>query len=223
MSTTTTTTVNMELDDTDFINTYVTPLVEKYGISRNGTKDHSGPISVSDISNIKQCMTEIPKLIRHRAKRESLQGIGSYGGKHVIEAYRRYSNSKPNGYISNGEFMVSMLLCGFYPSKWIDSINQSFTGVVYKCKELPEFDYEEFKTNALSKFRYTDDRTKELYLSAIDYEYPRYLCQHYKNFFIAKLTEDVKKEFIKNGLRRLKSKWAGVEWTGKFLPNSHFF
>jgi hypothetical protein len=118
--------------------------------------------------------------------------------------------------------MIAMLLCGFYPSKWINCINQSFTGVVYKCKELPEFDYDEFKTNVLSKFRYTDDRTKELYLSSIDYEYPRYLCQHYKEFFIAKIIEDIKKEFILNHRRRLRHKWAGVEWTGKFHDDSNF-
>ena len=37
MNTSTTTPVNIDLSDTDFMNTYVIPLVEKYRIDMNGT------------------------------------------------------------------------------------------------------------------------------------------------------------------------------------------
>ena len=222
-NTTTTTPVNIDLSDIDFMNTYVIPLVEKYRIDMNGTPYtcafdpyNANPITICAIPSIKQAVIEIPRLIRHRVKRDPRDGVGSYGGKHVIEAYRRYTYTNVPAYISNGIFMIAMLLNNFYPVKWENNINQLFDAV-YKCKELREFDYDEFKTNIFSKITYTDDHTKRLSLSSIDFEYPKQLHGCFEQYFITKITGELKKEFKKNNISLSKKQFVGVEWSGKFV------
>ena len=65
------------------------------------------------ILNIMRCVGEIPNLFKKMASFRSKLCIGSYGGKHIIEDYRRNQNMEPNAYISNGEFIVAMVLSGF--------------------------------------------------------------------------------------------------------------
>jgi hypothetical protein len=49
-------------------------------------------------------MSEIPLII----KPVKSYNLGSYYGKHVIEKFR-----KTNNYISNGEFIIAMMLVGY--------------------------------------------------------------------------------------------------------------
>jgi hypothetical protein len=225
--------VNLELNDELFFETYVVPLVDEYDISRSGTEypgyfkqllpnRNISYITVQDIPNIKQCMLEIPRIIRPRVKGESRNGVGSYGGKHAIELYRHYTRGTVpyngvNGYISNGEFMIAMLLCGYKPLHWIpDCINQTFDNVIYTCKELHGFDYDTFTQQFLSKFIYTEDNTKKIYLSNIDIEYPKELPIHYKDYFETALVLIAKKELKRHGKIKRNRQWIGVEWTGKY-------
>ena len=44
---------------------------------------------------------------------KSVYNIHSYGGKHYIEKYRDHIKTTGNNYISNGEFILAMLLSGY--------------------------------------------------------------------------------------------------------------
>jgi hypothetical protein len=86
--------------------------INKHNIEMNGfksSKDKSDPIL--SYENIRRCMKEIPELYE-RATKYSKILPDSYGMKHEIEELR------DDGYISNGELIVAMILCN------------------YKCKKL---------------------------------------------------------------------------------------
>ena len=72
------------------------------------------PIMETNEINIMKCKECIPKLF----KKIPCYKLGSYQGKHIVEKYL-------NTYISNGEFIIAMLLCGYVPRK-IDGLNCNF-------------------------------------------------------------------------------------------------
>jgi hypothetical protein len=75
------------------------------------------------LNQISKCMEEI-KILYEPLK--SVYNIYSYGGKHYIEKYRDHIKSD-DYYISNGEFIVSMLLSG-YKYKYDSGPNMCFRG-----------------------------------------------------------------------------------------------
>ena len=77
----------------------------KYYFNTDPMKD---PISSIDYKNIAKCVNEIPNIF---IPRKTLS-IGSYGGKHRIEEYRKLHTPKEDNYISNGAFISAMLLYG---------------------------------------------------------------------------------------------------------------
>ena len=91
---------------------------ENLKLSRGGifTKDTSyyfdtdpmKDLSTNDYKNIAKCVSEIPNIF---VPRKTLS-ISSYGGKHRVEQYRKLHNKKEDYYISNGDFIMAMLLYG---------------------------------------------------------------------------------------------------------------
>ena len=92
---------------------------QKLKLSRGGifTKDTTlyfdtdpmkDPITEREYKNIAKCINEIPNIF---IPRKTLT-IGSYGGKHRIEEYRRKHTPGEDNYISNGDFIMAMLIYG---------------------------------------------------------------------------------------------------------------
>lgn len=72
------------------------------------------PIMETNEINIMRCVECIPILF----KRIPCYKLGSYQGKHIVEKHL-------NTYISNGEFIIAMILSG-YIFKKIDGLNCNF-------------------------------------------------------------------------------------------------
>ena len=106
----------------------VDDIAEKYDLNRWGcnTEKHAhlrgDKFDTSHLKNIIRCKNQIPHLFRP-LKTFSRNCVGSYGGKHVIERYRDKQKEK-DSYISNGEFIVAMVLNGYVPKKC--SLNCAF-------------------------------------------------------------------------------------------------
>ena len=66
--------------------------------------------------NIRQCINEATKVFKPLKRK---YGIGSYAGKHIIEDYRNCMNLS-NNYISNGEFILAMILAGYEYKVFMD-------------------------------------------------------------------------------------------------------
>jgi len=111
--------------------------VEKeYQIHKNGfynrypssTKEISySDFTMNNIKNIVQCLREIPFIIKRIKNHKSKYAVGSYGGKHAIEKYRKIKTPTENCYISNGEFIIAMILLGYAPK--VESLNCIFNAV----------------------------------------------------------------------------------------------
>lgn len=66
----------------------------------------------SHLENIRQAIKEIPKLFELKGRK----GMNSYSGKHYLEDWRDiYAKGEPHNYISNGEFIIAMMHCGYTP------------------------------------------------------------------------------------------------------------
>jgi len=83
--------------------------------------------TMNSIKNIVKCIQEIPFIIKRMKTHKSKYAVGSYGGKHAIEHYRRIKNPKENSYISNGEFIIAMILLDYIPK--VESLNCRFNAV----------------------------------------------------------------------------------------------
>jgi len=84
------------------------------------TKKYDNQFTFESAKRIKKCMEVIPILFK-RLKIYSKNCIYSYHGKHVVERYQKE-------YISNGEFIVAMILSDYKPKLEDDkSINCFFT------------------------------------------------------------------------------------------------
>ena len=70
--------------------------------------DHMNDLTTNDYKNIARCVSEIPNIFVPR----KTSSICSYGGKHRVEQYRKLHNKKEDYYISNGDFIMAMLLYG---------------------------------------------------------------------------------------------------------------
>ena len=126
--------------ETDYYRDKIIELSTKYDISMFGHNcdqlKKTGNIKYeilhnkSSILNIIDCMNQIPYVI---TPMKTVYNVGSYGGKHVIERYR--DKVLKNGcYISNGEFMMAMLLCGYTMKTNYNHINTSFKASFIKEK-----------------------------------------------------------------------------------------
>ena len=70
-------------------------------------------ITKNDYENISKCIDEIQSIFTP----QKTVKIGSYSGKHRIESYRRKHNQYSDCYISNGVFIMAMLLSGIKMKK----------------------------------------------------------------------------------------------------------
>ena len=83
-------------------------------------KKYDNQFTFESAKRIKKCIEVIPILFK-RLKTYSKNCIYSYHGKHVVEKYQKE-------YISNGEFIVAMILSDYKPKQEDDkSINCFFT------------------------------------------------------------------------------------------------
>lgn len=111
--------------ETDYHRDQIEDIQRHLSLTENGFPTTRSPFllrthrfSEHNILNIMRCVGEIPNIFKKMASFRSKYCIGSYGGKHMIERYRRIQiergyDMEPNTYISNGEFIVAMVLCGF--------------------------------------------------------------------------------------------------------------
>ena len=209
--------------DDEFFTEYIKPICMQRNITCFGVVVKTPgktllhvPIRILHVPNIKQAMLEIPRLIRPRVKGDPREGVSSYGGKHVIERYRTYKYGKGT-YISNGEFMIAMVLLGYEPKNWDLNINQLFVAT-YINRDLVEFDFEEFYTNFVSKMEYwCEPIYPQTFLPSIDFEIPNlpgWDRDHIKQKVIKRFYKDAR---INHCKRVHKGVLRGVEYTGKFL------
>ena len=103
-------------------------ILSKLPLNMNGFKIGSNtdesPFTDRNMENIIRCMEDI----KHVFKQIKQCKLNSYTGKHHIERYRD-KNSQENTYISNGEFIASMILSG-YKYKTPTSLNLEFNASV---------------------------------------------------------------------------------------------
>ena len=117
--------------ETDYYRDKIIELSKKYDISRfgymyNDIKRFEIGYKTFDykncVLNIMDCMNQIPYVVKPM---KTVYNVGSYGGKHYIEDYRKKSRSG-DCYISNGEFIIAMLLCGYTMKTYYNSPNPDF-------------------------------------------------------------------------------------------------
>jgi hypothetical protein len=95
-------------------------IIREHKIRQNGfycskNSHFKSDFKKENYNNIIQCIFEIP-IILETSKR--IYKVGSYEGKHILEIFRGGS------YISNGEFIIAMILCGYSFQKY--GLNCSF-------------------------------------------------------------------------------------------------
>ena len=122
--------------DTDYYRDKILKIADDNGLTRFGFNYKTVPNTQRDLDNkgsilnIMRCKNEIPFLFRPL---KTVYNIGSYGGKHTVERYRD-KLLKGDNYISNGEFIIAMILSGYvFKQNNNNSPNCSFRGGV-----LPE-------------------------------------------------------------------------------------
>jgi len=102
--------------------------ISSYGYNYKYKYRTDDMVDKTSICNILRCMNEAPYIFKPL---KTVYKTGSYGGKHSIEIYRRLFNDKGNNYISNGEFIVAMILLGYKYKKYDNSPN-----FVFRCSSL---------------------------------------------------------------------------------------
>ena len=97
--------------------------------------DNANKSLIKNIDNIIQCIEEIPKIYK---KLKSAYNLGSYAGKHAIERHRRHLYGNKDNYISNGEFIIAMILAGYEYKIYMEHgrpyVNCDFRANEYKGK-----------------------------------------------------------------------------------------
>ena len=93
--------------------------------------DKANKSLIKNIDNINQCMEEIPKIYK---KLKSAYNLGSYSGKHGIERHRSYLYENKDNYISNGEFIIAMILAGYEYKIYMDC-GRPYVNCDFKAKE----------------------------------------------------------------------------------------
>lgn len=87
---------------------------QAFKLSKNGldyqynNDPRDTPITKHCYKNISMCVDDVKNIYVPR----KTVTIGSYGGKHEVERFRS-QHIKGDVYISNGEFIIAMLLAGF--------------------------------------------------------------------------------------------------------------
>ena len=71
------------------------------------------PILFRAYKNIAQCITKIPQAFELRKTITTC----IYGGKHFIKRYRYLFNRRKDNYISNGNFIMAMLIYSYKMKK----------------------------------------------------------------------------------------------------------
>ena len=112
--------------ETDYYRDKIIEILKNINVGRNGFKltnyknEFDNPKS---IKNIIGCINQIPSIIRPL---KTTYSVESYSGKHVIEKYREnVLKLKGSCHISNGEFIIAMLLLGF-EFKYVKGFNCCF-------------------------------------------------------------------------------------------------
>ena len=100
--------------ETDYYRDKIIGILKNINVGRNGFKltNYKNEFdSPKSIKNIIDCVNQIPAIIRPL---KTSYSVGSYGGKHAIEKHRK-DVLKLDGdcYISNGEFIMAMIILGF--------------------------------------------------------------------------------------------------------------
>ena len=108
----------------------------KNGLFRNGSLYFNenlsrNPIKSRDYKNISKCVFELDDIF---IKRKTTT-VGSYGGKHKVEEFRDKNNGKYDNYISNGEFIMAMMLKGFKLKNNTSNPNCEFYASSKKSRE----------------------------------------------------------------------------------------
>ena len=98
-------------------------MADSMGYLMNGFKNNNVASSISDFGNVFNAMKQIPILFKPR--KTIYKFSTSYGFKHQLEDYRCKNTPEMNIYISNGEFILAMILLG-YKYKVSDSVNIYF-------------------------------------------------------------------------------------------------
>ena len=93
--------------------------------------DKANKSLIKNIDNINQCIDDIPKIFK---KLKSAYKIGSYSGKHAIERHRSYLYGNKDNYISNGEFIIAMILAGYEYKIYMDC-GRPYVNCDFKAKE----------------------------------------------------------------------------------------
>jgi hypothetical protein len=112
--------------ETDFHRDKIIQILKTVNVTRNGFQFINCENQFENkktIKNIIDCTNQIPSIIRPL---KTAYSVGSYGGKHVVEKYRK-DVLKLSGdcYICNGEFIIAMLLLG-YKLKYSNGLNFCF-------------------------------------------------------------------------------------------------
>lgn len=66
-------------------------------------------ISQLDPDSIARAMRDIPMIF----EQDTCYSLGSYAGKHDVEHWRKEEDEEQDYYVSNGDFIMAMLLSGF--------------------------------------------------------------------------------------------------------------
>lgn len=85
------------------------------------------------IDTIERALEEIPMILDKRVTQN--KKVSSYGLKHMLEDYRKQRKVKGDNYISNGEFILAMLLLGYKADFGKDpTVNCTFNCKVIKTQ-----------------------------------------------------------------------------------------
>ena len=145
----------------DYFNIVLTELMIKqmfkelpFEINKNGIMSYEKlnakteyNFDVESLTNIYKCKTEIKELyLPSKSISES-----SYGGKHYIEKYRKHINPNINPYISNGEYIIAMLL-SFSKYKYINDYGPNLCFYVKHNKKMEKQIYDNTNCFKFKKF-----------------------------------------------------------------------
>lgn len=66
-----------------------------------------------EIERVQKAYRAIPKFTLPASKNSKVHSHGSYGFKHIVEAYQKAEDPDQNPYLANGEGILAMLLLGY--------------------------------------------------------------------------------------------------------------
>ena len=106
--------------ETDYYREKIKNLISNKRLSLSGFESNHAFNIDNHLANIISCMKQIPSLITPKR----VYKVSSYEGKHAIEMFRSRQGITDT-YISNGEFIIAMLLLG-HPYRHSSGPNCSF-------------------------------------------------------------------------------------------------